>query len=308
MQIDRSLNHNVNEKPGTPTNADALLEESVAMLAPLVRLLVASGVTYPQFTVALKTSFLRAAHAELESGSKKVTDSAVSLLSGVHRKDVRALTSDGVLSRRFDRMQSLPDEIFTRWTNDPNYLDADGLPRVLPMRGRTPGEPSFEQLTQSVSRDFHPRAILDELIRLGLADLQADTVRLRMYTYVPQEDFDKTLRYVRSNIADHLAAASQNLRSVQKGLHGPFLEQSLYADELSAESVMELHRLARRIWESALRRMFALANERANIDEEGAPGSQAMRLRFGTFFYSEPSTPLSELPDLPLEDTKDPNP
>lgn len=286
-----------------------MLEESVAMLAPLVRLLVASGVTYPQFTAALKTSFLRAAHAELDQSSKRVTDSAVSLLSGVHRKDVRALTSDGVLkARRFDRMQSLPDELFTRWTNDPNYLDVDGLPKVLPMRGRTPDEPSFEQLTQSVSRDFHPRAILDELVRLGLADAQADTVRLRMNTYVPQEDFDKTLRYVRANVADHLAAASQNLQSVKKGSHGPFLEQSLYADELSAESVMELHRLARRIWESALRRMFALANERANIDEQGAPGAKAMRLRFGTFFYSEVATPLSESPDLPLENTKDANP
>ena len=85
------------ETPGTPIPADTLLEESVAMLAPLVRLLVASGVTYPQFTTALKTAFLRAAHAELESSNKKVTDSAVSLLSGVHRKDVRALTSDGLL-------------------------------------------------------------------------------------------------------------------------------------------------------------------------------------------------------------------
>lgn len=278
------------------------------MLAPLVRLLVASGVTYPQFTAALKTSFLRAAHAELESSSKRVTDSAVSLLSGIHRKDVRALTSDGVLkARSFDRMQSLPDEIFTRWTNDPNYLDVDGLPKVLPMRGRTPDEASFEQLTQSISRDFHPRSILDELVRLGLADVQADTVRLRAYTYVPQEDFEKTARYVRANVADHLAAASSNLRAVRGGAHGPFLEQSLYADELSEESVKELHRLARRIWESALRRMFALANERAQIDEQGAPGSQAMRLRFGTFFYSEPATPLSEAPDLPLEDAKDPN-
>lgn len=298
----------MNEKPGTPTSADALLDESVAMLAPLVRLLVASGVTYPQFTVALKASFLRAAHAELESSKKRVTDSAVSLLSGVHRKDVRALTSDGVLrAQGVDRMQSLPDEIFTRWTNDPNYLDVDGLPRVLPMRGRTADEPSFEQLTQSVSRDFHPRSILDELVRLGLADVQADTVRLRAYTYVPHEDFEKTIRYVRANIADHLAAASGNLQAVRNGAHGPFLEQSLYADELSEESVKELHRLARRIWESALRRMFALANERARIDEQGAPGSQVMRLRFGTFFYSETSTPLSELPDLPLEDAKDPN-
>ena len=297
------------ETPGTPIPADALLEESVAMLAPLVRLLVASGVTYPQFTTAMKTAFLRAAHAELESSNKKVTDSAVSLLSGVHRKDVRALTSDGVLrTHGIDRMQSLPDEIFMRWTNDPNYLDIDGMPKVLPMRGRTPDEASFEQLAQSISRDFHPRSILDELVRLGLADVQAETVRLRATSFVPREDFDRTLSYVRTNLADHLAAAAVNLRAVNRGAPGPFLEQSLYADELSAESVMELHRLARRIWESALRRMFALANERSQIDEQGRPGSQALRMRFGTYFYSEADNPLSGTPDLPLEDTKDPTP
>jgi hypothetical protein len=297
------------DQPGNRTAAEALLEESVAMLAPLVRLLVASGVTYPQFAAAMKTAFLRAAHAELETGNKRVTDSAVSLLSGVHRKDVRALTSNGLLrTRTIDRMASLPDEIFMRWTNDPNYLDVDGLPKVLPVRGRTPDEPSFEQLAQSISRDFHPRSILDELVRLGLADVQAETVRLRNTSFVPREDFERTLGYVRTNLADHLAAAAVNLRAVQEGAPGPFLEQSLYADELSAESVMELQRLARRIWESALRRMFALANERAQIDEQGTPGSQVMRMRFGTFFYSEAATPLSGPTDLPLDDTKDPTP
>jgi hypothetical protein len=295
------------DPPGNRTAAEALLEESVAMLAPLVRLLVASGVTYPQFAAAMKTAFLRAAHAELEVGNKRVTDSAVSLLSGVHRKDVRALTSNGLLrTRTIDRMQSLPDEIFMRWTNDPHYLDVDGLPKVLPVRGRTPEEASFEQLAQSISRDFHPRSILDELVRLGLADVQAETVRLRNTSFVPREDFERTLGYVRTNLADHLAAAAVNLRAVQEGAPGPFLEQSLYADELSAESVMELQRLARRIWESALRRMFALANERAQIDEQGSPGSQVMRMRFGTFFYSEAATPLSGPTDLPLDDTKDP--
>jgi hypothetical protein len=293
-------------KPGTPNPADALLEESVAALAPLVRLLVEHGVTYPQFVSALKTSFLWAAHAELESGSKKVTDSAVSLLSGIHRKDVRALTADGVLKARpFDRMQSLPDEVFTRWTNDPNYLDEDGLPKALPIRGRTPEDVSFEQLAQSISRDFHPRSVLDELVRLGLAEVQAETVRLRAGIYVPREDVALTLGYVRTNLADHIAAAAANLRAVEKGSEGPFLEQSLYADELSDESVKELQRLARRIWESALRRMFALANERARIDERGSPGSQLMRMRFGAYFYSEAATPLTGPRDLPVEDTKD---
>ena len=54
--------------------------------------------------------------------------------------------------------------------------------------------------------------------------------------------------------------------------------------------------------------MFALANERARIDERGSPGSQLMRMRFGAYFYSEAASPLTGPRDLPVEDTKDGTP
>jgi hypothetical protein len=298
------LNHNVNEKPGTPTNADALLEESVAMLAPLVRLLVANGITYPQFTGALKVAFLRAAHAELEAENKKATDSAVSLRSGVHRKDVRALTADGARpSSLADRARSLPDEVFMRWTNDPEYLDADGLPKVLPLRSRTPDELSFDALAQSISSDFHSRSVLEELVRLGLAETRGESVRLRLTSFVPREGVNEALEFMSAAISDHIAAAARNVRAIQGEQAPAFLDQSIYADDLSAESVMELHRLGRRIWESALRRMYALADERLKIDRNNALVDQTMRMRFGTYFYAEPASPVAQ--SLPMKPTED---
>ena len=208
------------------------------MLTPLVRLLVSQGVTYPQFASALKLSFLRAANAELRSAGKRVSDSAVSLLSGVHRKDVRALTADGKLATRpVDRALSVADEVFTRWVSDPTYLAPDGLPRMLPLRGRGDDEPTFESLAQSVSRDFHSRAILDEMTRLGVAEAAGEFVRLRVERFVPDAGFSETLSYVSRNVYDHLGAVEGNMKAIHAGARSPFLEQSVFADGMSRESV-----------------------------------------------------------------------
>jgi hypothetical protein len=93
------------------------------------------------------------------------------------------------------------------------------------------------------------------------------------------------------------------VQSIENETAPPFLEQSIYADELSAESVMELQRLARRIWESALRRMFALADDRMKIDNNNALVDQTMRMRFGTYFYAEPASPVAR--NLPIKPTED---
>jgi hypothetical protein len=292
------------QKPGE-SRTEALIEESLVMLAPLIRLLLGSGVTYPLFSTALKMAFLRAAQAELRASNKKVTDSAVSLLSGVHRKDVRTLGgTEAPADEHVDRAKSLPDEVFMRWTNDPQYLDADGLPKVLPLRSRVADETSFEQLSHSISRDFHSRAVLDELVRLGLAEFSGDSVRLRTESFVPLKGVTEALEFMAAAIADHIAAAASNVGSIQSGTKPRYLEQCIYADELSEESVAELQRLARRIWESALRRTYALASERSEIDRKNTMVDQTMRMRFGVYFYSEPATPLASPSDLP-EPSKD---
>jgi hypothetical protein len=106
-------------------------------------------------------------------------------------------------------------------------------------------------------------------------------------------------------VSDHIAAAASNVASIQNGRKPEFLEQSIYADELSEESVMELQRLGRRIWESALRRTYALASERSEIDRRNPLVEQTMRMRFGVYFYAEPVSPLVPRPDIPIESSKD---
>jgi hypothetical protein len=76
-------------------------------MRPLVRLLVRHGVTYPVFATALKRVFLDAAIDELRERAMAQTDSAVSLLSGVHRRDVRTLTRASAARARACRSAAL---------------------------------------------------------------------------------------------------------------------------------------------------------------------------------------------------------
>ena len=74
--------------PPAPSGAT---DEALAIAQPLVAWLVRSGVGYAEFAAALKPVFLAQAMAEAQRLGHKPTDSALSLLSGLHRKDVRQM-------------------------------------------------------------------------------------------------------------------------------------------------------------------------------------------------------------------------
>ncbi|MBA4177721.1 MAG: hypothetical protein C0505_14370, partial [Leptothrix sp. (in: Bacteria)] len=131
------------------SRSDLSLGAALRLMAPLVRWLLREGVTYPQFAHALKQTFLDAAPCVLESSSTKLNDSSVSALTGVHRKDVRAWRAVGrplPQAKTFGAVM----EVFARWSNDPQYCDARGRPRILDRMG---GPGSFEALAASVCND-----------------------------------------------------------------------------------------------------------------------------------------------------------
>lgn len=263
-------------------------------MAPLVRALIAHGVTYPQLAQALKQVFLEAARAELAQHGKKPSDSALSLRSGVHRKDVRAFTERGALKPSGNRTLSMASLVFAKWSRDAAYVGADGTPRPLPLRSRAADELSFETLTWSISKDFHPRSILDELLRLNLAAVEGETVRLKAEAFVPTEAFTDLAHYFGANLRDHAAASADNLLRAGEQQQPRFLERATFADGLTEASIEGLDRLARQIWADAAKRMYEAAAQRVEADASAPPEQANRRMRFGIYFYSEPVPPSAE--------------
>ena len=125
-------------------------------------------------------------------------------------------------------------EVVTRWISDDRYLDARGVPRVLPVCPRRHPRPTFDELVAGISTDVRPRVLLDELVRLGVA---AKTKEGDVNLSSRHSCRRKTARSGSSgsagNIHDHLAACVHNLVDRRP----PMMEQSVFSFELSDASV-----------------------------------------------------------------------
>ena len=250
------------------------------VLTPLVRLLLARGVRYPALAAALKDIYFEAALEALDA-SREPTTSQISLSTGLHRKDVRRMR-EGEAFAAITPHTTAASEVFTRWISERRYLDAARRPRRLPRLASVGGERSFEALATGVSRDVRPRALLDELLRLGVVRVdQDDHVVLDGQAFVPKRGSDEMHYYFGENVHDHLAAAVHNLL----GREPMMLEQAIFGDDLSEASVAEIAERVREGWRGMVRDIVPRASE---LDQRDArAGNTGHRMRFGIYFYSE---------------------
>jgi hypothetical protein len=194
----------------------------------------------------------------------------------VHRKDVRSIMSAAAPPAPVPR-PPLASQVLTRWLTDSRFRGANGKPRSLSRSG--PGR-TFESLCRELSNDVHPRAVLDELLRLGQVEVQAGKVVVVASSYVPTGRLEELTALFSANAADHIAAAVANLTTASPR----FLEQSVYADGLQPESAGRLHTDARAAWARAFARFVKHARKLVDRD---AKSSGEHRVRFGVYFFSE---------------------
>ena len=274
---------------GTGDPPSALTRAVSRLMRPLVKLLIAHGLTFPVFSKMLKQIYVDVAETEFPLPGKAQTDSRINLLTGVHRKDIRIM-------RGADHKGLKPSPVVTRnaqmiaiWTGAPDYLDERGNPRPLPRHNSVVDGPSFEKLVGSISKDIRARAILDEWLRLKLVTLDDDQmVHLNSKAFIPRDDFEDLAFYFGRNLRDHIATSAHNLSGDKPRL----LDQAVYYTGLSAASVEELERLSRKAGTDALIKINKRAFELADRDRK--TGETTRRIRFGVYFYRNNPAPVSD--------------
>jgi hypothetical protein len=187
---------------------------------------------------------------------------------------------------------TLATQVFARWTTDQAFRDDNGAPCTLKRQGPAP---SFESLARSITHDVHPRSLLDELIRLGLAlyDEDHDSVALARTEFVPKGDSRQMLNFLADNVGDHFDAAVAN---VLKDGHQHF-EQAVFADELSAESIEELRPQVLAHWQALRDDLVPTITALIEADSlAGRPQNRRMRIGLYTFSIttSETESPTTE--------------
>lgn len=273
---------------------EGLLTAFRSVLRPLARLAVATGLPYARIDEVLRQVLVEAASAAHPGLPPERRVSRISTTLGLNRREVTRL------HRATEAPPPAPPShatrLFLKWHSDARFRDADGLLLGLPRQG---SGLSFEKLAHEITRDVHPRSLLGELCRLGLArhDEERDTVELIVEAFVPRGDGARMLGFLGANVGDHFEAAVSNVL----GDGREHFEQAIFADELSAESIEGFRDTITRLWQ-ALRLAAVPALESLIALDRSAGRTQDQRIRIGLFSWNEPMLPGTVPPGASRQD------
>lgn len=263
---------------------DSLLLQALRrLMRPMVRLFIRKNIPLQIFVDLMKEMYVNTAEESLNEAGIKATDSQISLMTGVHRRDVRNYRNNAPDTGREIQHVSIAAEVVATWLGNPQFMGAEGQPCPLPYTNPDNPSFSFSALAEEVSTDVRPRAILDEMLRQNTVrhDEITDNVWLNTEAFIPQEGWAEKLYYLGRNGEDHLEAAVTNVLSPRP----PFLDRAVFYGGLTPESVEALQKLSREHGMRALRTVNRRAHELFEQDK-GKPDA-GHRITFGAYFFSD---------------------
>lgn len=274
-------------QPSRPIPPAALLKAARRLMRPLVRLMMRSGLTFPVLVETLRGLFVDVAINDMLTDPKTRTDSRISLLTGLHRKEVRRLREILADSDEVPEVVTLISQIVGRWAGSAAFIDGQGRPRPLyrSVQPEAGDLPLFDTLVASITTDVRPRAVLDDLLAHGVVHVDSqDRVQLNTDAFIPRPGGEEQLFYFARNLHDHVAAAVANISA---GDIAPFLDRSVHYDRLTPAQARNLRDYA----DAAAHRALLDVNRHAQDvagPGRGEPSSGQRRINFGIYVFDEP--------------------
>lgn len=272
------------------STSKALEQAVVTLLRPLVRLVLKRGMAFGQFAELVKRAYVDSARTDFEVPGRKLTISRVAVLTGLTRKEASRLMQEEEGSgpepgarRRINRAA----RVVTAWIDDPTYHDGRGGPASLPFEAER--GPSFSSLVADHGADVTPRAVLDELLRVGAVDrLKDGRLRLVERAYIPQADEAGKLEILGTDVADLVAAIEHNL-DPEGGK--PFFQRKVAYDNLPGDYLSRLRALLERKGQRLLEELnedMARHDRDVGGESDGIDAAQAddrYRAMIGIYYY-----------------------
>ena len=255
-------------------------------LRPLFRILLRNHMSFKAFVDIAKHTYVEVAAQEFGIPGKKTSVSRVALLSGLTRKEVQRLLdaptgNDAEAGERYNRAA----RVVAGWVRDSEFSDADGNPKVLTLQEGAPLRlPSFAALTRRFSGDIPSRAILDELLRVGVVEkVDESSVRLKVRAYVPESGDADKLNILGTDVADLVTTIDHNL---QHGAADPFFQRKVMYDNVPIEALEEFRRLNGTQAQALLERLDKWLSQH-DRDTSGSSGTGQIRTGIGIYYFEE---------------------
>ncbi|NMT61997.1 DUF6502 family protein [Marinobacter orientalis] len=277
----------------TDSKTNSLHRALYRILRPLARLLLRNGIPFAEFAELVRRAYVDAALEDFSDGRKKPTDSRAAVMTGLTRKEVRK--QRGILAGEQGRSAGARHEnraarVVSGWVHDSAFQTGDGEPADLPFDGPL----SFTELVKRYSGDMTPRAVLEELARVGVVATDASgKLVLRQRAYVPAGDSEEMLQIFGEDVSDLVATIDHNLVSSEE-FSQPLFQRTLVYNNIPPEVMARWRRYAAQQSQAMLEQMdrWLGPHDRdiAGHGEAEATG-EAVRTGVGIFYFEDPVQP-----------------
>jgi hypothetical protein len=284
---------------GAVSQLSAALNQAVLrVLRALVKMLVRQGLAFPAFVELAKHAYVDVALNEFAIPGRKPTVSRAALLTGLTRKDVQRVVDDA--GAGFDEtvlQENRAARVVAGWLRDRDFHSGDE-PAALLLYG---DDASFSTLVRRYSGDMPPRAVLDELIRVGTVQ-RDDEGRLRLQTrgYIPRASDTAKLDILAADVPYLISAIDHNLQ----GLEPSRFQRKVMYDNLPVEVMHEFRALSARLSQEVIERLDAWLADHDRDANPAVTGQGRMRAGLGIFAIEEELLfPIEDETQPPADET-----
>ena len=226
---------------------DRLVRCVTRSLRPLVRILLRSGIGYPQFVELAKIAYMQEAFGDKDHRGRFTNLSRVAVRTGLSRKEVSRLRTnleDGsvldALSKAVDYESLHAARVLQLWHSDPRFVQWDGSPQVLRF---SDGDRSFSALVKAAGGDVPPGAVRAELLAASaVTELEDGSLRVLKRHFVPADLGEELLVGFTHMVIPVLEGLARN---TDERCEVPFIQRLVYSDRLPATQVPVFRQLAR---------------------------------------------------------------
>ncbi len=276
-KIDKAGHTPSMSKGARSTTQEALLSATARIFRPLVRILLRNGVACNAVTEVVRRAFVDVANAEFGLQGKPPTQARISVLTGLHRKEVsRLLKEQGTDVLPPEARRNRAASVLGAWLRDPEFHDELGQPRPLPLSG----EGSFADLCKRHSGDMKPGSIADELLAAGALEKADGKLRMTSRGYVPGKDPVEILRILGTDTAELIDVIDHNLRATEPNTRR--YQSKVMYDRVPAECRDEFLRYSAVRAQALLEDLDRWLSER-DLGDHPTAGISTLGLGLGTF-------------------------
>jgi hypothetical protein len=268
-------------------SSQAALKTVGRLLIPIARFALRHSLKLQDLEMMLKVALLEAARTTLHDSGMAESGSRLSLMTGVHRRDVKKLAT---VSDSSPSLRDITTRIIGQWQSDTRFSDGHGKAR--PLTGKGPSS-EFGELVSTVSREISPYVVLFELHRLGIVEESDDTVKLLKLEYASGE-VDAGFAMLAEDVHDLIAAVEENLLDSHEI---PNVHLRTSYDNVPADMADEIKDwILRETTEFHGRMRSRIATSDRDINPHAGGGPDTVRIAMGSFSRVEPVNRRESVP------------